>query len=400
VSAPFRPCPHFGRCGGCQRFEPQYPAEFAAKSVDVYEQLQSALPGVELPPLQPFQAPPSKGPRGFRGRLLWPVQPGRRGQVRAGLYAAGSHELIELERCEVQTPELFALARGIVEIAHRHGLEAYDEKTHSGFFRAIDIRHLPLRGEALVTLVTRGGVWEDAPVIARAIRQLGHEIPTRSHRGFRVAGVVRSIHDETGNRVLGERFVPLLGHDHLVDDIHGLQLRISAGSFYQSNWRAEPLLFAPALDLLGELSGQRAVDLFAGVGAFGLRMLQRGAAHVEFIESHPRGAADAEFNLARSGYSERATLRRADASDPELLSQLDAQLAVLDPPRKGLGEPGARALGTAKLQRLLYVSCYPKSLARDLSVLLNGPWQLRELRSADLFPRTDHLELVALLERR
>ena len=399
MSLRFEPCPHFGRCGGCTSFEADYASEFERKLSDVERGLREALSDRELPRIEPFTEPPKRGPRGFRGRLLWPIQPGRRGRVRAGLYAAGSHELVELERCEVQSFELFALAREIIGLANEMQLTPYDERSGEGFLRAIDLRHLPLRGEALVTVVTKGGVWSEGTEFAKRIRSLADRVPTRSHRGFRIAGVVRSLHDEGGNRVLGQRFVPLLGRDHLLDDIDGLELRISAGSFYQSNWRAEPLLFAPALALLGPLAGRELLDIFAGVGSFGLRAARAGAEKTTLIESHPQATRDAEHNVRRNGLEKRVVVEKADATDPELLAGLGGDIALLDPPRKGLGVPAATALASSSLERILYVSCYPKSLARDLAVFLSEGWRVCEFRSADLFPRTEHLELVALLER-
>ncbi|PIE22140.1 MAG: 23S rRNA (uracil(1939)-C(5))-methyltransferase RlmD [Planctomycetota bacterium] len=398
MSPRFRPCPHFGHCGGCTSFAAEYPAEFEAKRAKVEQGLRTALGTEELPPILPFSAAPRRGPRHFRSRLLWPVQAKRHGHLRAGLYAAGSHQLVELESCEVQSREIFTLAHEILDLAKQFRLAPYQEASGKGFLRAIDLRMLPLVGEALVTIVTKGGLWPEGKDFAKRIRSRASQVRTQSPRGFRVAGVVRSLHDEGGNRVLGQRFVPLLGRDHLIDNIDGLQLRLSAGSFYQSNWRAESLLFAPALALLGPLHGKVVLDVFAGVGSFGLRAARAGAKKTILIESHPQATRDAEHNVQRNQLADRVLVQRADATDPAVLAALDGDIAVLDPPRKGLGIPAAQALASSNLGRILYVSCYPKSLARDLAVFFRQGWRLQELRSADLFPRTEHLELVALLE--
>lgn len=388
-------CKLFGNCGGCARFETDYRVEAEARRADIESLLQDALGGDVR--LQPFVPPRQQGPRHFRLRALYPLRPGRGGRLIGGLYARGSHRLVEIDQCETQDPRLTELAVAVLAVLRESGLPAYREEDGTGFLRALDLRVTPKSGECLITIATKGGVWDGAKAISKAILRLGREREHGGRRPFRVVGIVRSLHDEPGNRLLGQRFVPLAGREYTTDQEAGLTWRVSAGSFYQTNRYSDRLLYRPVIDRLAPLSGSRVVDVFSGVGSFGLRLARAGAARVDLVEENPIAVRDAEANIRDNGLAATCFAHRGGAAKALGTLAPEPDLVVLDPPRSGLGDAATQALLALEPAQVCYVSCYPKSLANDLKHLVSAGYTLRDLHLADMFPRTDHAEVVAHL---
>jgi len=416
-------CRHFGDCGGCSLFEADHESESLIRRTRATEILQGTLGG-EMAVLSLQHRPARLAPRHFRNRVLYPIQPHRRKGLTAGLYRQGTHELVEIERCETQDPDLTALARAGLQLAREQQLEAWDEKTGEGFVRAFDLRVMASTGEALFTIVTRGGLWEGSGDFAAELGRRAKAIERSGGRHpFRLVGILRNLNDEPGNRVLGRRYVPLLGRDYQTDrvgkplprakkDRKGatppLALRVSAGSFYQSHKNADALLYRPIFEELlsfadgddasESLRGQRVVDAYAGVGAFAIRAARAGAGSVEVVEENPRAMKDAMENFRRNGLADQASFHLGRTA--EMLHQLEARpgLLMIDPPRAGLRSEGIEAVLALDPTSILYVSCHGPSLARDIGELVQrGPWEIRSQEAADLFPRTGHLEIVTLL---
>ena len=385
-------CPHFPHCGGCGVREHDYRVEAEGRKKAFEERMAPLEQLGELPTIVWLTPPPARAPQGFRGQLLWPLRRGPGGSIIGGLYKRGSHELVPIERCDVQHPLLVPLARDILRLLNRSKLPAYDEESGTGFLRALFLRCFPSTGECMVTLVTKGGLFEQGKALAQKIRAL--PLPRLGPKRYRVAGVIRSIHDEPGNRLLGKRFVPLLGRDWILDESSGLRFQVSGGSFYQSNIRAKTLLFDPIMKILGDLAGKRVVDAYAGVGTFGLRALRSGASSLVLIEANPSAARDARRNLSRNKLEAEVRIDRF-AEGAKGLERPD--LLILDPDRAGLQAEGKAAIAGLLPRQICYVSCFAGSLAPDLEALISLGYRLERLSVADLFPRTTHLEGVALL---
>ncbi len=387
-------CSHFPSCGGCVSFERDYPSEAESKKRAFEEGLRRLEQKGGIPSVRWLTPPPKRAPEGFRNHLLWPLRRKETGGIQAGLYQRGSHQLVSIQSCVTQHPLLVPLARQILQILSQSRLSAYEEESGQGFLRALSLRCFPSTGDCLVTLVTKGGLFEQGKAIAQKIQNL--PLPRPGNKTYKIVGVIRSIHNKPGNRLLGKRFVPLLGRDWLLDESSGLQFQVSPGSFYQSNIRARTLLFEPLIKRLGPLGGKNVVDAFAGVGTFGLRCLRAGAKSLVLIESNTSATRDARQNLARNRL--KAELRCtsfaegiADLPSPDLL--------LLDPDRAGLQEEGNAAIAQLLPHKICYVSCFAKSLAPDLAALLSLGYRLEELLVADMFPRTSHLEGVAILRK-
>jgi len=207
---------------------------------------------------------------------------------------------------------------------------------------------------------------------------------------------VLNVNPTPGNALLGPENLVLRGSGHQTDTVAGLRLQVSFASFYQHNRHAEAILFKPALAMLGAVQGLRIVDGYGGIGAFGLRLLKAGAAHVTIVESSPSACADARHNLEANGFAGRAEVRE----EPFGASPLPpCDLLLADPPRAGLLAQGAAAIVAAAPPRVLLVSCSLESLARDLAAL-EPHYAVEAVELCDLFPHTEHIEALTLLRRR
>lgn len=354
-----------------------FAAQREAKITHVREVLGTDLPIT-------FTDTPELPPRHERVRLLWPVQPAPAG-LTMGLYRRGTHDVIEPRSCELQEPRLTALAATQRELFCELGVTPYDESTHDGDLRAYSARFVPSTGELLQGLVTRT---ESLPEgLAAALHERAQSID-----GFTPVGVVHNVNPDRGNALLGRSSHAVLGRDHVFDTVDGLVFRISFDSFYQLHRRADALLYRPALDMLGDVTGKRVVDGFGGVGTFGLRLAARGAA-VTLIESAPSSCADAKHNANANNLDLQVLTTRFEAAEVEQ----HPDLLVVDPTRAGLRPSGCARVMALTPDEILYVACGLPALARDLREL--SGFRLEEVRLVDLFPHTDHVEILARLRR-
>lgn len=384
-------CPHFGRCGGCTALDVPIAAQLAEKQQQARELLAPFLGPVDVE----VTAPP-RTPRHDRTSILWPAQT-RRGRLELGIYRQGTHDVEPIRDCRIQHKALTALAVGAGEELRELALPAYDETTGKGLVRAFRARVLPGSRELLCGVVVTRLDFSERERLATRIWERQKHLRDDQGRPLVAAGFVLNENAAAGNVLLGARTEALRGKPFHSDVLPGgLRLRVSFGSFYQHNRHAEAILFRPALALLGPLAGLRVVDGYGGVGAFALRLLRDGAAHVTLVESSPSACDDARTNVEANGFADRAEVREQPFGTAPLP---DCDLMVLDPPRAGLQAPGAAAVLAARPPRVLLVSCALASLARDLA-LLGDAYRVAAVRLCDLFPHTEHTEAVTLLERR
>jgi 23S rRNA (uracil1939-C5)-methyltransferase len=312
-----------------------------------------------------------------------------RGRPVAGFYARGSHRIVDLEECAIQHPLLVRLLCSTREHALRAGVEIYDEVRHRGVLRALVARLGMGTGALLVGLVVR--VPGDARV-ARLAARLAGEFRDRG-----LTGVLENHNPRVTNVVLGERSAVLHGNGLLEEEFEGLAVSTTLGSFSQSNHEQAAVLYSEALRLLGEPRELRVVDLYSGWGPLALRLAARGA-RVVAVERNAEAVRAGEDNARRNGLASRLRFLALDV-EAGLAACEEPDAVIVDPPRKGLARGCKRALVECGAATLVYVSCNPDTLLRDL-VDLAPRYRTTELVPVDLFPRTEHLECVARLERR
>lgn len=337
---------------------------------------------------------PKRTPVHFRTRLLYPVRADQQGKPTVGIFAFHTNDLVRIAECRTQDRWLTAFGQEVEKVLRAQAIEPFDPKRKRGQVKAIWARTASGTGETLAGIVTRPGVFAPGKALASELQAVAQRLKV-GEAPRQLVGVVHSISDRDDQFLLGDRHVPLLGRDAVVDHRDELSFRISAGSFYQIHAGAHALLYAPALQMLGDVRGLQVIDGYGGIGAFGLRLAARGAASVTVVEDNEAACRDAEHNAA-ANHLANVTVQHSPFAAAHLPKQVD--VLVVDPPRAGLQAAGLAAIQRAKPKRILHVACAVDSLADDLAGLQAMGYVLTDLRLCDLFPHTEHVELLAHLQ--
>ena len=374
-------CPYYGRCGGCDFRHMSYEEELWAKRARVQDAL-TRIGGAEVTVEEILGA---EQPLHYRNKSIYPISPA--GEV--GFYRARSHQVVHVEHCLIQKPEADALAQAVRDYIARFRVEPYNEATGRGLLRHLYVR-TSCRGESLACLLVNGS---RLPHEQELVDMLRAAVPG-------VCGVVLGENTRRGNAILGERYRTLWGRDYLTDTLCGLELRLSVPSFYQVNHDQAQRLYEKALEYAGLTGRELAVDLYCGAGTI-TQVLARRARHVIGGEIVPEAIRDAEDSARRNGV-ENVEFLCGDASRlaAELRQRgLRPDVICVDPPRKGLAPDVVEAAASMTPGRIVYVSCDPATLARDVARF--APLGYRPVRACtvDLFPGTAHVETVCLLSK-
>lgn len=396
-------CSVFGRCGGCALQHMDYQAQLRWKRQRVVDALQR-IGGFSDPVVhetigmaQPFR---------YRNKGQYPVTLSGE-QLVAGFYAKGSHEVVACQDCLIQHPLNNRIVSEVSRLAMEFGLDAYNEHTGQGFLRHILIKTGFETGEALCVLVTNGrdfpegdGDAKDSKV-DRNSRRSGAEFGRRLQQAVpELVGVVQNINTQKTNVILGDETRTLWGRDALIDELCGLQFKISARSFFQVNPLQTAVLYNKALEYAALNGTETVLDLYCGIGTISLLLAGRSrqVIGVEYVED---AVVDARNNAEMNGIS-NVDFYAGDAGT--VLENLAGEginfdVAVLDPPRAGCDAKVLRILANLKVPRIVYVSCNPASLARDLKLLAEMGYGLKEAQPVDMFPQTSHVECVVLITK-
>jgi 23S rRNA (uracil1939-C5)-methyltransferase len=386
-------CRHFGVCGGCESLDLPY-AEQLARKQEALRALFAPLDGALASALTVHPSPQVER---YRNKAIYPVRPRAGGGAEAGFFRRGTHELVDVRECQVQEGCLTSTLPALREAIGELGLAPYDERSGAGFVRALFGRVATGTGELQLGVVTRAGEFPRGAELAARAERACDGLATERGRRIRFAGFVRSIHDAPGNRLLGERCLPLRGRDHLRERLGRLDLEISMGSFYQVNAPATLALYRRVEAALGEGEIGRLVEAYSGIGSLALWLAPR-AREVFAIELSRSAVRDARRNFAAAGLpAERVLEGRVEERLSDVPGPIDA--LVVDPPRAGLSPEVLAALLARRSPRLVYVSCNPRTLRRDALALRDGGYELRGLEAVDLFPHTSHVEVLATFGR-
>lgn len=381
-------CPAFGRCGGCVWQHLAYPAQLAAKHARVAAAL-AEVPAVASGAVAIAGVVPSPSIVGYRNKGKYVA--GRAGEhLVLGAYAPRSHHVIDTLGCRVVAPVIDEVATWLRGAAEGAGLVAYDEAKREGELRYAIVREAD--GDALVALV----------VAPRTPRDKLAQVAAPLARHPAVRGVVAIENDRRDGAIIpsGSSAQVLLGSGVLVEQVAGVAVEVGAGEFLQVNRAQAAALYARVAVLAGARPGLRAVDLFAGVGGIGLSLARAGA-RVTAVELDPEAVAQLRRAAQRAGLPLEAIA--ADAGDLPAAARASlaggVDVAVVNPPRKGLSA-GARSLLTSLgAPVVIYVSCGPESLARDLAALAAAGWDPDAIEPFDLMPGTAQIETVVRLRR-
>jgi 23S rRNA (uracil1939-C5)-methyltransferase len=405
------PCPYFGRCGGCRLQHLSYPAQLAYKTKQVSDCLER-LGGVgafERRPILP--APEIYGYRNKmeftvargdvaaervvpKGRRMTPAgveTPAVDGGVVVGLHEADRYDaVLDVERCLLQSERMNALLQEARGFFAERRLTVYDQESGEGLLRFLMLREGKGTGEAMVNVVTSApSVSELEPLVGRVQAR----VPETS-------SVVLNVNPKKASVAVGVEEHLLGGRDHIRESLGGLTFQVSAGSFFQTNTVQAERLFGLVLEAAALTGEETVVDLYAGTGAISL-LLARRSRRVYGIELAPAAVADAVRNAEVNAIT-NCTFVAGEVrfALPELISRgVTADVAVCDPPRAGFHPKALAALITLAPARIVYVSCNPATLARDVGELVLGGYRLEWVQPVDMFPHTPHIEVVAHLVR-
>ena len=379
-----RECPVAKLCGGCDFWHMDYTEETRLKA-DRVKTCLNRMAGEQLEEIPILAAPTCHG---YRNKAQYPVS-SKKGRAYAGFFRAGTHDVVENSRCLILPRETDAVKDTVVDYVNQYHIPAYDEIAHKGLLRHIYVRRGAVSGQILVCLVCNG---ERIPHVPELVERL-KKIP-----GFTT--LVLSVNTKKGNAVLGDKFITLYGPGFIEVTLCGLNFRMSPRSFYQVNHHEAPRLYQAAIDQAAITKEDLVLDLYCGVGTITLAMAA-SAGKVIGVEVVEQAVEDARDNAKRNGI-ENAEFFCGDAGQAALrLEQqgIRPDVITVDPPRKGLNADTIEAITRMAPKRLVYVSCDPATLARDVALLKQRGFTLKSAQAADLFPRCAHVETVVLLSK-
>ena len=379
-------CPYFPRCGGCALRHMDYEQELALKQTHV----QSCLTRIGGQTISALPITGAAQTDGYRNKVQFPVQE-QDGRPVAGFFSGKTHRVIPVRHCRIQPDCADAIRGAVLAWMEQYHIRAYDEQTHTGYIRHIYIRFGAESEQILVCLVANCAQLPKKKQLVAALLAAEPGITT----------IVFSPNTKKGNTVLGTEFHPLYGDGTITDTLCGLQFRLSAPAFYQVNHAQAERLYEKAVQLAGLTGNETVLDLYCGTGTITL-CLARHAKKAIGVEIVPQAIEDAKFNAAQNGM-ENAEFFCMDAGQAaKMLADRHTRpdVIVVDPPRKGVSADVIEAIGTMAPQRVVYVSCDPATLARDLKLLTAAGYTLQTAEAFDLFPRCAHVETVVLLSHK
>ena len=397
-------CPIFEECGGCQWQHFNYPRQLQTKRQFVVDALQRIGHLTEVT-VQPCL--PSPNPYAYRNKAM-PVISMRDGHFISGIYEPRSHHLIPYHSCPIQGDAINDLIQKVLQKIDRSGLTPYQEKKHTGFLRHLTLRQGYKTGELLLAFITRTEVPDERlqkpsvlpeemdQILPRIARELMEEVPG-------LVGVLQNVNPSRTNIVFGPTTALLAGRDHYYEIIDGLKLKVSLKSFLQVNTDQADMLHTIVREALGEPARKKkwgtVLDLYSGIGTLAMAVADK-AEYVVGAEEVGPAVEDAKFNAALNqknniDFLEGDVAQILMGLKDKGLAQIDA--AILDPPRKGVLPEVLARITALRPERLVYVSCDPSTLARDLALLVKHGFTVDWIQPLDMFPQTYHVESVVKL---
>lgn len=374
-------CPAFGRCGGCTLLDLPYEEQLRTK--------QEQVSGL----LRKFgKVDPIIGMAGslwhYRNKVHWAFGTDRKGKIIAGTYQESTHRIVPINSCKLENETANGILCTIRDLMPSFHLSAYNENTGRGFLRHVLIRTAHQTGQVMVVLVVATKVFPGKNNFIRVLREKHPQITT----------IVMNLNDKFTSMVLGEQNTVLWGKGFIEDELCGKRFRISPHSFYQVNPVQTEVLYRKAIELAGLTGKERVIDAYCGVGTIGIIAAEKAGAVIG-VELNKDAVRDAIGNAKVNGVN-NISFVCGDAG--EYMEQLAASgeradVVLMDPPRTGSSEAFIRSLSVMKPERIVYVSCEPETLARDLASMVKIGYRVRKLVPVDMFPGTVNCETVVSL---
>lgn len=425
-------CQYSGRCGGCAYPAMSYEGQLAVKEKQVREKL-IRLGGVENPKINPIVG--MDKPYGYRNKAQMPVSTGgiitrkggimeNLGECAIGFYKAKSHEVIDCRECMLQAPPVAAAAQALREFMKSDNITAYDPKWQKGLIRHLVVKTAMGTGEVMVILVING---KGIPNSAKLVEMLDcaiSDLPVREDGvEYSLESVVVNVKKDKTPEIMGKECLNIAGKPTILEQVGEMQFEISPLAFYQVNPVQMKVLYDKVLDYAQLKGSENILDLYCGVGSIGLycanemrkKSQEQGndtvSGQVLGIESVKGAVIDANRNAVINGLvNARFICGRAEEELPKVLEgyidkdefevpPFKPDIIILDPPRSGCAQELLESAVSAEPEKIIYVSCDPATLARDVKILTQKGYEFVEGSIVDVFPWSTHVESVVLMSR-
>ncbi|MBQ7638025.1 MAG: 23S rRNA (uracil(1939)-C(5))-methyltransferase RlmD [Clostridia bacterium] len=382
MSSKVFPCPAAKKCGGCQLTNLSYEEQLSFKQGRAVK-LLGKFGKVEriLTTGEPFF---------YRNKVQAAFGRTRSGEIISGVYQSSTHNIVKVDKCYIEDERADAIIVTIRKMLKEFKLTVYNENNGTGFLRHVLVKTARGTGEVMVALVTGSREFKSKKAFCDALLNRHPEITT----------IIQNINNKFTSLVLGEEQYVLYGEGYITDILMGKRFIISPRSFYQINPAATVLLYETALKYADIRSTDTVIDAYAGVGTIGI-ICSDNAKKVISVELNPDAVKDARKNAKINGIK-NMTFVCADAT--EFLFEMakegeKADVVVMDPPRAGSTVKFMKGVCAMKPQRVVYVSCNPETLARDLDFFVKNGYKVKKIQPVDMFPNTSHVETVVLMSR-
>ena len=375
-------CPHFKTCGGCQYLDMPYEKQLEHKKKEVSDLLRPFCRVEEIIGMDdPFH---------YRNKVHAVMARDRKGRIISGVYKEGTHTVLPVETCLIENKKADEIIGTIRELLPSFKMKVFDEDTGYGFLRHVLVRTAHATGEIMVVLITASPVFPSKNNFVKALRKVHPEITT----------VVQNVNGRDTSMVLGEKEHVLYGPGFIVDVLCGKKFRISSKSFYQINPVQTEKLYNLAIEAAGLTGKETVVDAYCGIGTIGI-VAASAAKEVIGVELNKDAVRDAVTNAKANG---EKNIRFYNNDAGKFMVQMASQNAhadvvFMDPPRSGSTEEFMDAVAILNPDRVVYVSCNPETLARDLAYFKKKGYRAEKAWAVDQFPATSHVETVVLLSK-
>ena len=376
-------CPVFRKCGGCQYIDMPYREQLKRKQKQICRLLSSFA--------EPEPIIGMDDPYHYRNKVSAAFARDKKGNIISGVYEEGSHRVVPVDRCLLEDQRADAVIATIRGLLSSFKIPVYDEDRETGLLRHVLVRTGHATGEIMVVPVTASPVFPSRRNFVRALTERHPEITT----------IVQNINGRHTSMVLGPKMQVMYGRGYIEDILCGKRFRISPGSFYQVNPVQTEVLYRTAVGYAGLTGKERVLDAYCGTGTIGL-IASDSAGEVIGVELNPGAVKDAAIN-AENNHVKNIRFYRKDAG--EFMRGLAARrervdVVFMDPPRSGSDRAFLEALCTLRPARVVYISCNPETLARDLRYVTRKGYRVERVQAVDMFPGTGHVETVVMLSHK
>ncbi len=378
-------CPVYKECGGCQFLHTTYEHELKIKT-EYMKDLFKTSRSVKIADVIPMDNPYS-----YRDKCQMTYKLSKSKKVVCGFYEEKSHKIVPITNCMIQSDKATAIIDGINKALTKNKIEPYDEKTGRGVVRHVVIRIGEYTNEIMVSLVTNGEMFPGRKNVINDILKQNLGITT----------IVQNYNDRDTSIVMGDRERVLYGPGFIYDKIDEFKFKLSSRSFYQVNPKGMLKLYKKAIDALDIKKTDIVLDAYSGVGTIGI-LMSKMVREVYSVELNKDAYKDAIINAKLNNIKNIKFFNEDSTRFIQNLAKnrVKIDLLVLDPPREGSTKEFINAVGALKPKKVVYVSCEPKSLQRDLYDFTKNDYKIISIDSVDMFPRTSNLETVCLLTRK